>query len=166
MPHGSNYTWMPGPQRAPYAVRGRDVYRSVPSMSVAMRGINGVPEDIDNITASINASFDAGVVMLNDASAQGKIRASDVAAFDAEFTRLLDQFNALVGATRNADTLTQLQNIQAQLEGWRRRLAAKSSDTTLGRVFVWGGLAIVVAGGTAFYLINRTLKRRRRRSRR
>lgn len=169
MPHGRDYTWMPGPQRAPYAVRGRDVYRSTPSMSMSLhrvRGLGGVGEDIDTVTSQLNSSLDASVVMLNDASAQGKIKAVDVALFDAELSSFVDQFNALVGAQRNADTLSQLQSIQASLEAWRRRLAAKSSDTMLNRVFVWGGVAILLAGGTAFYFINRTLKRRRRRSRR
>jgi hypothetical protein len=132
-------------------------------MSVSVRGVGTLNSDVAQLQSQLaNELHDYGLEL--QAAIDSGFNAVDAAQFQNTFNQLLSQNDALTGARPSADVLTQLQALEAQVQAWRSRFRAKATDAGLVKIFVVGSLVIVGAGALMFWAINKSLKRRRRKS--
>lgn len=140
--------------------------RATRSMSVAVRGVGTINTDIDSLRSLLAGEMETYGNALLDALSSGTLTGDKATALQASWSSLTDRNAALVSARASQDVLDQLNALQSDVAAWHTQFSAATRDVGLGKVFVFGSLAILAAGAVGWWVINQSLKRRRRHYRR
>lgn len=134
----------------------------VPSMSVTVRGVGSVNSDVAALESDLAGQITAYGNELN-AALNSAPNDATLLQYQASLNALADRNAGLIGSRPSTAVLAQLQTLQTDLNGWYQHFHANVSDKLSVKTFVVGSIVIVAAGATAFWLINKSLKKRRRR---